>query len=259
VGVAAATYGDPDLVEAYNAGDVYAAAAQRFYAGELSDQERGLGPQEFRAKRPDLREEMKPFVLSVVYGGGPRTIAARFGISEAVAGRRIERFLGLYPRLAAGLEEEAACGSARGYATIASGLRRSIDRSAPEKWTRNVLRNTPVQGGAAIVFKKAVVDLDRAWRGSGVWIVLPLHDGVLIECPAEQIEDVAERAKRVMEDSLRSYYPALQPRVTVNMSHPECWNKDGHADSLEKFIEDPAYSLDDLGERSSIRRGETGS
>jgi hypothetical protein len=39
----------------------------------------------------------------------------------------------------------------------------------------------------------------------------------------------------------------LRPRVEVNRAHPECWNKDGHADSLERFLSDPTFSLDRLG------------
>ena len=247
VGVAAATYGDPDLVAAYNAGDVYAATAQGFFKDELTAHERALGPEEVRARRPDLREAVKPFVLAVLYGGGPKAIAAHFGISESEATRRIERFLALYQGLAAGIEAEVACGLGRGYATTFSGLRRAIDRSAPEGWTRNVLRNTPVQGGAAIVFKKAVVDLDRAWRGSGVWLVLPLHDAVLIECPREALDEVASRSAQIMRDALHALYPALRPRVVANKSHPECWNKDGRADSLDRWLEDPEWSFERRG------------
>ncbi len=254
VGVAAAEHDDPDLLDAYNSGDVYAAAAQRFFEGEIPDGERSLDPREFRRRRPELREAMKPFVLSVLYGGGPETIAARFGISPAEAERRIERFLELFPRLRLGLAEEEAFGLIRGHASIVSGLRRRVDPCAPIGWVRRVFRNTPIQGGAAVVFKKAIADLDRAFRGTDVWPVLPLHDAVLMECPAGEIDEVAERARRIMEDALRAYYPKLLPRVEVNKAHPECWNKDGHADSLDRFLADPEFRLDHYAGRRTDRK-----
>jgi hypothetical protein len=79
-----------------------------------------------------------------------------------------------------------------------------------------------------------------------VWLVLPIYDAVLIECSADQIDDVIARAVPIMQHAVRAYYPALRPRVEVNRSHPECWNKDGHADSLERFLADPTFSLDRL-------------
>ena len=55
VGVAAAVHSDRDLIEAYNAGDVYAAMAQRFYAAQLTEEERSLPPEEFKRRRAELR------------------------------------------------------------------------------------------------------------------------------------------------------------------------------------------------------------
>lgn len=250
VGVAAAEHGDRELIAAYNEGDAYATAAQRFYAEELSEADRSMAPLEFRKRHAELREAMKPFVLALLYGGGAETVAAQFGISEAEASRRIERFLGLFPRLSLGLLEDEEYGLARGYASVVTGLRRDVLSSAPEGWTRNWLRNTPVQGGATVVFKKVVIELDRAFLGADCWLVLPIHDAVLIECPANEIDAVAERARAIMEDALRAFYPVLEPRVEVNKAHPECWNKDGHADSLERFLDDPDFSFG-----GSMRRG----
>jgi hypothetical protein len=42
---------------------------------------------------------------------------------------------------------------------------------------------------------------------------------------------------------VRKYYPALRPRVDINTAAPSCWNKDGRADSLDRFLADPLYKL----------------
>jgi hypothetical protein len=40
--------------------------------------------------------------------------------------------------------------------------------------------------------------------------------------------------------------------VDVNKSQPTCWNKDGHTDSLDRFIADPTFTLDGAGPASTI-------
>jgi len=247
VGVAAAEHDDPDLIEAFNSGDVYAAMAQRFYADRLTSDERGLSAHEFERRRSDLRDKMKTFVLAVIYNIQAPAIAARFGISLREAERERARFLDMFPVLKRRLEESSAYGAVRGYGSVVSGLRRLAERARkPNSWMRNFMRNTPIQGSAAVVFKAAIVRLDKAFRGTEVWLVLPVHDSILIECPDHEVEEVSTRAAQILEDAVRDYYPKLKPKVDVNRSHPECWNKDGRADSLNRFLDDPSFRLDVL-------------
>ena len=88
--------------------------------------------------------------------------------------------------------------------------------------------------------------LDLALRGTDTWLILPVHDSILIECPRGRIRDVAERSSRIMADALQAIYPELSPKVDVNMAQPQCWNKDGCADSLLRFLEDPTFRLEAL-------------
>lgn len=239
VGVAAAEHGDPGLIDAYNSGDVYSAMAQRFYERDLSGDDRALSPAAFKAKHGGLRDKMKTFVLAVLYNIQPPAIATRFGITEVEAQRERDRFLGMFPALKKGLENSSGYGAVRGHAAVVSGLRRYREkRGKPTSWETNFLRNTPIQGSATIVFKKAVIDLDRAFRGTDVWLILPVHDSIVIECPAEDINEVAEKARWIMEEALRAYYPALRAKVDVNKSAPGCWNKDGDGGSLAKLLDD---------------------
>ncbi len=244
VGVAAAHHDDSDLIVAFNSGDVYAAMAQRFYGDQLTEAERRLLPTEFKRQRPDLRDRIKTFVLAVLYNIQPPSIATRFGISVEQATTERERFLGLYPKLRAGLETDSQIGAARGYATMVTGLRRHVpSHAAGTHWATNFLRNTPIQGSAAVVFKRAIVLLDREFAGTTIWIVLPVHDSVLIECDIEDVDSVCTRATALMQHALRSYYPKLLPRVDVNKSDVTCWNKDGHSDSLDRFLFDADASV----------------
>lgn len=103
--------------------------------------------------------------------------------------------------------------------------------------------NHPVQGSAAVVFKVAGNRLDRLYPRHGAKLIVPMHDAYVFEAPIDQLQDVADLTARVMCDAVEEAFPQLRPRVEVNVSHPECWNKDGHADSLERWIEDPTYTF----------------
>lgn len=244
IGVAAAEHGDEALIDAFNGGDVYASAAQRFFEGSLSQAERSMSASEFARVRPELRDAMKPFVLALLYGAGPQSIAERFGVSEHEARARMDKFLALYPTLSSGMDAASAYGMGRGHAAIVTGLRREFDREAPRRWVHNLLRNTQIQGGAAVVLKEAAIQLDRTLSGTSAWVVLTIYDSVLIECDAGDVEWIKQRVPQVMVDAVRRFYARLAPRVDVNDADVSCWSKRGHSDSLERFLADPNYSLD---------------
>jgi DNA polymerase-1 len=46
-----------------------------------------------------------------------------------------------------------------------------------------------------------------------------------------------------MVEVVRVVFPALNPRAAVNIGSPECWSKDGHADSIDRWVADPLYTL----------------
>jgi hypothetical protein len=92
-------------------------------------------------------------------------------------------------------------------------------------------------------FREAIVRLHQHFRGTTTKLILPVHDAVVIECDSAEIDIVTRQAGQIMIAAVRKYYPAINPRVEANSSDHRCWNKDGHADSLEKFLEDPLYKL----------------
>jgi DNA polymerase-1 len=180
----------------------------------------------------------------MIYGLSAHGLAARLGISEAAAQTFLEQFLGLFPTLRLALEENPQCGAIRGCVSNVSGLRRHRARTGvPSSWERNWMNNYPVQGSAATLFKDALNRLDRLYRPRDAWIVIPMHDAVVFEAPLAVLSEVAALTERVMCDVVREWFPQLQPRVEVNIEHPDCWNKDGHADSLNRWLIDPMFTL----------------
>lgn len=244
VGICAAEYRDEKLVSAYNSSDVYTFMARLFYWDELSHTERRMSLKALKHGRPDLRNNMKTFVLASLYGMQAEAIRLKFGLSLAEAQKQLERFLGLFPESRRMMDDSVAFGLVRGYAYTVSGLRRHLPPGKRvSSWTRNLLRNTPVQGSAAVVFKKAIVDLDAEFRGTSTLIILPVHDAAVLECDLRDVRRVAARAALIMEHAIRAYYPCLTGRVDANLRDVSCWNKDGQGDSLDLFLKDPSFTL----------------
>jgi DNA polymerase-1 len=119
----------------------------------------------------------------------------------------------------------------------------SIRGGSLTNWEGNWMMNHPVQGSAAVVFKAAGNRLYRVYRRHDAWLVIPVHDAFVFEEPLAVRPKVAELTKRIVYDVVEENFPQLYPQAEVNISQPGCWNKDGHADAIERWMEDPMNSL----------------
>jgi DNA polymerase-1 len=245
--IAAAVYDDGDLVRMANGRDVYVAMARRYYAGRLSPEELALPDRSFKKRHRALRERMKVVTLAVIYGITPAGLSGLLGVSEARAAEERERFLGLFPALAHGLAEASSCGAARGYAEACSGLRRYRARGgAPTPWESNWLANTPVQGSCAVILKTAGVRLYRRYGHHGARLLLPMHDSLVFEAPLSRLEKVAKVTAEELRGAVQVHFPALDPRVEINIDHPASWNKDSKWRSLRLWMIDPELAREFL-------------
>jgi DNA polymerase-1 len=243
VGVAAAVYGDGNLVGLFNTCDVYSAMAQEFYKGTLSGEDVALDSLTFKEKHPGLRERMKSCTLGIIYGLTSHGLSPRLNIGIGEAEKLMEGFLRMFPSLERARREAEYLWSVRGYAEAVSGLRRHrLDRRGKLTfWEKNWLVNFPVQGSAAVVFKAAGNRLFRLYTRYGARLIIPVYDAFVFEAPLKELGKVAELTRRVMVETVEEYFPQLRPRAEVNIKHPGCWNKEGHFDSVERWLEDPTY------------------
>ena len=62
--------------------------------------------------------------------------------------------------------------------------------------------NAPVQGTAADIIKKAMIDLDARIRSEGLasTLILQIHDELILECPEEELGVVEKMVVETMED-----------------------------------------------------------
>ena len=235
VGIAAAEACDVELIAAFNSGDVYAAVARAFYWNRLTQDEQSMSLEAFKKVRGDLRNKIKVFVLATLHNMQDQAIADRFAVSLDTAKEQRAAFLSKYPGISKMMTDAEHAGRIRGFAPIIGGLKRHI---APDYNAANKHMNTPVQGGAGVVFRKAVTDLYQCFRGTSTQLILPVHDAVVVECDEENVETVSTMLRQFMCQSVKAYYPDLDPRIDVNASATHCWNKDGDARALDRFLQD---------------------
>jgi DNA polymerase-1 len=69
--------------------------------------------------------------------------------------------------------------------------------------------NAPVQGTAADIIKRAMIDLDAelSRRELASSMLLQIHDELILESPAEELEAATELVTRVMEDVVELAVP----------------------------------------------------
>jgi DNA polymerase-1 len=187
--------GDESLVAAFRADeDVH----QRTAAGVL-----GVDPSQVDAEQ---RARAKAINFGIIYGSTAFGIANQLGIAAAEAQKTIDAYFERYHGVRRFLDETVEEARRCGWVTTLLGRRRYL----PDLGSRNrVLRNaaermavnTVVQGTAADLIKKAMVDVDAALRRATLraQMILQVHDELVFEAPDEEVEAVATLARERME------------------------------------------------------------
>ena len=157
--------------------------------------------------------------FGLMYGMSDYGLAQRLGIDQKEAARFISTYFRRYAGVRRYLEETVRRGRELGYVSTVLGRRRYIPELRSSN--RNVRMaaereavNTPIQGTAADIIKIAMVRLYRALRERNLRsrMILQVHDELVLEVPAEEVETVVPLVKEVMEGAYRLDAP-LQVEV----------------------------------------------
>jgi hypothetical protein len=184
IGIAAALSQDPAMLEDYRRGDPYIAFAERI--GAITQT---TGPNE----RARARELCKTVSLAVNYGMGARSLALRLGRSIGEALQLLDRHRRTYPKFWRWVDDTVSRARMRHEVHTCFGFMRLVNRETRD----NELMNWPMQAGAGEVLRGATIYTARA----GIAIASSLHDALLIEASADEIDDAVETAKRRMSDA----------------------------------------------------------
>ncbi|MFZ5814561.1 MAG: DNA polymerase I [Bacillota bacterium] len=163
---------------------------------------------------PDMRRQAKAVNFGLIYGQTDFGLARAVGMSRAEAKRFIETYFEKFAGVKRYMEEKKAEAREKGYVTTLDGRKRPLPEINHRIFTirQNAERmaiNTPIQGTAADMMKRAMIAVRRALEASGLKakMILQVHDELVFECPEGEVQDLARLVKREMEGAMKLDVP----------------------------------------------------
>ncbi len=205
--------GDPNLIEAFQKGeDIHAQTALQVFGedSELSEAEQ--------------RRRAKIINFSIIYGKTAFTLGKEFGVPTREAQVFIDNYFDRYPRVRELLDKIIRDAQLTGKVKTIFGRHRYIPEigsrnRATREAAKRVAVNAPIQGTAADLIKKAMIDLWRELQRKGVEsrLLLQVHDELVLEVPEKEAEEVSALVRQVMEGCYELSVP-LKVDITLGPS-----------------------------------------
>ncbi|MGE6628919.1 DNA polymerase I [Bacillus sp. NPDC077027] len=161
-----------------------------------------------------MRRQAKAVNFGIVYGISDYGLSQNLGITRKEAAAFIERYLKSFQGVQTYMEDIIQEAKQTGYVTTLLKRRRYI----PDITSRNfnvksfaerTAMNTPIQGSAADIIKKAMIDMAFKLKEEKLQanLLLQVHDELIFEAPKEEIAILEKIVPEVMENALQLDVP----------------------------------------------------
>jgi DNA polymerase I len=186
--------GDDGLLEAFAAGaDIHAATAAEVFDQALD------------AVSSEQRRAAKAINFGLIYGMSAWGLARQLEVEQKQAQAYIDTYFERYPGVLEYMERTRKQARAQGFVETIHGRRLWL----PEITSRNGARrqaaeraaiNAPMQGSAADIIKRAMIDIDQWLRDKNIdaRMVMQVHDELVLEVPDTLAEDIAVEVQQRM-------------------------------------------------------------
>ncbi|GGB27677.1 DNA polymerase I [Virgibacillus dakarensis] len=162
----------------------------------------------------NMRRHAKAVNFGIVYGISDYGLSQSLGITRKEAQQFIDRYLESYPGVKNYMEEIVQDAKHKGFVTTLMNRRRYL----PDITSRNFNKrsfaertamNTPIQGSAADIIKKAMIDLHQTLIDENLEarMLLQVHDELILEAPKEEVEKLKEIVPATMEHTVELDVP----------------------------------------------------
>ncbi|MCY4617532.1 MAG: DNA polymerase I [Chloroflexi bacterium] len=194
---------DEGLITAFRDGeDIHAATASGAYGVSIDD------------VQPEMRRVAKMMNFGVIYGLSAHGLSQRSGMERRDAQAFIDAYFGRFERVQTWIEETKESTKELGYAETLLGRRRYLPEIRSNNFQRRnaaerMAVNMPVQGTAADVMKRAMIEVDEALRDRELQsrMLLQVHDELIFEVPQEEVDQLAQLLREIMPASLNLIVP----------------------------------------------------
>ncbi|XP_034194144.2 DNA polymerase theta isoform X1 [Osmia lignaria lignaria] len=186
-----------------------------------------------------MRQHTKQLCYGMIYGMGIKSLAENLSVDEIKAKEFLESFMNAYPGISTWLNNVVEEARVSGYVTTIFERRRTLPaltstNGAEKSQAERQAVNTKVQGSAADITKKAMVNIEEKIRSefptsvvimptvnsirklrsnsreaqqSGGFLILQLHDELLYEVNIKDLRQVATIVKESMEQACQLEVP----------------------------------------------------
>ncbi|MBP2627384.1 MAG: polymerase [Firmicutes bacterium] len=164
----------------------------------------------------ELRSRAKAVNFGIVYGISDYGLSRDIGVSRKEAGQYINNYFIKYHGVKEFIDNVVKEARRQGYVTTLFGRRRYLpDINSSNfnlrSFAERTAMNTPIQGTAADIIKKAMIDVHNALQNKKLHsrILLQVHDELILEVPQYEVEQVANIVKQAMEQSANLQVPLV--------------------------------------------------
>ncbi|HRW58585.1 MAG TPA: DNA polymerase I [Chlamydiales bacterium] len=208
---------DKDLIEAFKKGeDIHTHTASTIF--EVPKKE----------VTSQMRRQAKAVNFGILYGQGAYGLSENLNISHRKAKEFIEAYFEKYPTIKDWIDQMIEEAKKTGVTTTLFGRLRPINdihnknphiRAAAER----LAINTPLQGTAADIIKKAMIDIDHEITKKNLegFLVLQIHDELIFEVPDSEIPQFKKIIESKMTNAFKLAVP-LEVDISVGKNWGEC-------------------------------------
>jgi DNA polymerase I len=205
--------GDPVLVDAFREGaDFHERTALKIFGANSGKDAH------------QLRAIAKMVNYALLYGKSAFTLSKDIGVTQQAAQEFIDAYFAGFPRVRGFIDRTLEDARASGVVKTMYGRRRLV----PELNSRNgqirmaaerVAVNLPIQGSAADILKRAMIDVHAALASHpDARMILTVHDELVFEVPRPRGEEYGEIVRAAMQGAAQLAVP-----LTVDVGIGENW------------------------------------
>jgi len=174
---------------------------------------------------PQMRRIAKAINFGIIYGMGPRRLAQDLEMELSDAKQYVSAYYERYPGVLRYREEMIRKANSQGYVSTLLNRRRYLpeinnQNGAIRSEAERMAVNTPIQGTAADIIKKAMVAFYEEIRQKDMKtrMLLQVHDELVFEVPEEEREKAASVASEVMCKAA-----SLDVPLTLEIKYGDTW------------------------------------
>tara|TARA_B110000008_G_scaffold220794_1_gene220985 strand:+ start:2296 stop:5070 length:2775 start_codon:yes stop_codon:yes gene_type:complete len=196
---------DEGMLTAFNNGvDIHSATAAKVYKVPVEDVDR------------EMRSKAKAVNFGIIYGISAFGLSQNIGVSRTEAKEIIDNYFEQFPKVKEYMDWSIEQAREKEYVETVMGRRRYLNdinsrnavmRSVAE---RNAI-NAPIQGSAADIVKKAMIDVqvEMDKRGMQSKMLLQVHDELVFDMHNSESEELKSLVKEKMEQAVTLKVPLI--------------------------------------------------